>query len=114
MIKKILRLLVIVFLFTIPLMAFAVSIENPLKANNFYELLNSIIDILYTLSIPTAALMIIVAGFFFIFAQGDPGKVKTAIDIIKWTLIGFLIVLLAKGMVQLMQDIFMKGGTGGF
>jgi uncharacterized BrkB/YihY/UPF0761 family membrane protein len=111
--KKIFKPLIFLFLFVFPLLVSAVSIDNPLKANSFYELLNSIIDLLYYLAIPTTALMLIIAGFFFIFAQGEPGKIETAKTILKWALLGFLIILLAKGMVQLMQNIFMNQ-SGGF
>lgn len=110
--KKISKSLIFLSVFAFPLLVFAVSIENPLKANSFYELLNSIIDLLYYLAIPTTALMIIIAGFFFIFAQGDPTKIETAKTILKWALLGFLIILLAKGLVQLMQNIFMNQSSG--
>ncbi|MFH1656664.1 MAG: pilin [Candidatus Nealsonbacteria bacterium] len=104
MIKKISFLLILFSLF-VPLVSSAVSIPNPLKANTFTELLNSIIDFIFTISIPITALMIIIAGFYFITAQGEPEKIQTAKKIIIWTLIGFLIIVAAKGLVQLLMQV---------
>jgi len=51
--------------------------------------------------------MIIVAGFYFITATGDPAKIDTAKKIILWTLIGLLVVISAKGLIALFKEIFL-------
>lgn len=101
------KLLIILLLssFFLPLISEAVSIPNPIESQSFFELLNKIIDFIFTISIPITALMIIIAGFYFITAQGEPEKIQTAKRIITWALIGFLIVLCAKGLVQLLGQI---------
>ena len=101
------KLLIILLLssFFLPLVTEAVSIPNPIEAQSFFELLNAIIDFIFTISIPITALMIIIAGFYFITAQGEPEKIQTAKRIIIWALIGFLIVLCAKGLVKLLGEI---------
>ena len=86
----------------------AVSIENPLKANTFTELLDDIINFIYTISFPIAAIMIIVSGFYFITAMGDPVKVSTARKIVLWTLIGLLVIISAKGLIKLLKSVFFK------
>lgn len=105
--KKILFCLLAVSL-VMPLVSQAVSIPNPLKAETFEQLLNSIIDFLFYLALGITPLMIVIAGFYFITAQGDPKKVETAQTIIKWAIIGFIIVICAKGLVQLLKSIFQK------
>jgi len=101
------KLLIILLLssFFLPLITEAVSIPNPIESQSFFELLNKIIDFIFTISIPITALMIIIAGFYFITAQGEPEKIQTAKRIIIWALIGFLIVLCAKGLVKLLGEI---------
>lgn len=100
--------LIIPLLLLIPVLAYAVSIPNPLQANTFEELLNKIIDFLFVLALAITPLMIVIAGFYFITAEGDPAKIQTGKTLIKWALIGFIIVICAKGLVQLLQQIFAR------
>ena len=83
-----------------------VEIKNPLKWDSFTGLLNAIIDFLFNISLGVAPIMIIVAGFYFITAEGDPEKVKTAKQIILWTLVGLLVIIGAKGLIALFGQIF--------
>ena len=83
-----------------------VRIENPLKAKSFEDLINRLIDFIFKLAIMIAPIMIIVAGFYFITAAGEPEKINTAKKIILWTLIGLLVVLSAKGLIVLFKEIF--------
>jgi len=110
--KKTFKIILVFSFIALPFIVQAVSIPNPLKANNFYELLGSIIDLLYYISIPITALMIIMAGFLFITAEGDPTKIERAKTLIKWALIGFMIVIAAKGIVYLMMQIFVRNSGG--
>ena len=92
----------------IPFLVSAVTIPNPLRANTFEQLLNSIVDFLFYLSLGLVPLMIVIAGFYFITAQGDPAKIETGKTLLKWAIIGFIIVICAKGIIQLLQQIFKK------
>ena len=53
-----------------------------------------------------APLMFIVAGFYFMASAGDPTKIKQAKDIAIYTAIGLAIVMLAKGIIEVIQNIF--------
>ena len=83
-----------------------VCIENPLCANTLWELLDAIINFIFYLSMPIAVIMIIIAGFYFVTAAGDPNKITTAKQIILYTLIGLLIILCATGLIKLFGEIF--------
>lgn len=83
-----------------------ITIPNPLKAATFPELLDYIIDFIFILALGIAPIMIIVAGFYFITAAGDPAKIQTAKQIILYTLIGLLIVFSAKGLIELFAKVF--------
>ena len=105
--KILFALLLTIYLF--PLVVYGattVKIENPLKWNSFAGLLNAIINFLFYLSIGIAPIMIIVAGFYFVTARGDPEDILTAKKIILWTLIGLLVVIGAKGLIALFGQIF--------
>lgn len=87
-----------------------IQIENPLKAQNFSEFLNSIINFLFWISLVLAPLMIIVGGFYFVISEGDTKKIETGKNIIRYTLIGFLIILLAKGLIKFLIDALTSSG----
>ena len=73
--------------------AVTVQIPNPLVYEKFEFLLDAIITFLaFYLGPPIAAIMLIVAGFYFVTAAGDPAKIEQAKKMIIWTLIGLLIL----------------------
>lgn len=93
----------------IPMAAGAIEIENPIQAQDFTELLNRIIDIIFYLSLAIAPLMLIVAGFYFVTAEGEPKKIDTAKNIIKWVLIGLLVIFCSKGIIDLIDKSIFEG-----
>ena len=103
--SKLLILLLIISFF-LPYSVEGVTIENPLKAKTFWELIDNIINFIFYLAIAIAPIMFIIAGFYFITAAGDPEKINTAKKMILWTLVGLLIVMSAKGLIALFQEIF--------
>ena len=83
-----------------------ISIPNPLVHGSFESLLEAIIDYLaFGLAPYVAAIMLIVAGFYFVTAAGDPEKIQKAKKIILWTLIGLLVLFCAKGLVMLLEQV---------
>lgn len=92
--------------FLIPLVASGqITIDNPLTANTFDELIGFIVNFVFNIAIILAPLMIIIAGFYFVTAAGDPGKIQTAKKIIFWTLFGVLITLLATGLISMLKQV---------
>jgi len=83
----------------------AICIQNPLCAQTFDQLINAIIDFIYKIAFAIAPLMIIIAGFYFVTAGGDPKRVETAKNIILYTCIGLAVILLAKGLVALLKQL---------
>lgn len=104
--KYFILLLLIAILAPLTTEAITVEIENPLAAKNFWDLIDKLIDFIFYLAIPIAAIMITVAGFRFVTAAGDPEKIQTAKKMILWVLIGLLIVISAKGLIMLFGEIF--------
>ncbi len=94
--------------FSIPLFVSAIAIENPLKAKTFKELIESIIRGIRTLALAVAPMMIIIAGFYFITAAGNPGQIQTAKKIILYTLIGLGIILMAEGIIEFIEVVIEK------
>jgi hypothetical protein len=102
------KLLILIFLgLTPPLLASAdiITITNPIKATSFGELVGGLLNFLWWIAVALVPLMIVIAGFYFVTAAGDPSKVEKAKGIILYTVIGFFIILLARGFVELLQRI---------
>lgn len=60
---------------------------------------------LFAFALVIAVIMIIWAGIDFITSGGDPKKVTVAKNKIKNTLIGVVVIILAKGIILVLQDI---------
>lgn len=104
---KITVLFIILIAFFFPLTAQGVEIKSPLAYSSFQELINRIIDFIFWIAISIAPIIIIVGGFYFLTAAGDPEKINTAKKIILWALIGLLIIISAKGLITLFREIFL-------
>lgn len=112
--KKHLLLLILISLFLStlfffkPVVANAVTLDPPIPYLTFAELLNAIIKVIFNISLAVVPLMIIIAGVMFITAAGNPQQIDTAKRIIFYTLIGFIIILLSRGIMELLKEIFVK------
>jgi len=85
--------------------AAAIEITNPLNYTTFDQLIKAIIIFLRNLALVVTALVIVLAGFYFVTAAGDPAKVTKAKQMILYALIGLAIVLAAEGIVALMGKV---------
>jgi len=83
----------------------AVTIDNPLNWDTFEELITAIINGLYTISIVLVPIVIVIAGYFFVTSVGEPEKVNTAKKMILYALIGFLIILMSKGIIAFIKQV---------
>ena len=83
----------------------SVDIQNPLEHDTFDALVQAIVNFIFKIAMVIAPLMIIVAGFFYLTAMGDPEKIKTAHKVIMYTLIGLVICLMATGIIKLINTV---------
>jgi len=102
-------LLILIFLgLVLPPSVLAVTIENPLKAKTFGELINNLITFIFNVALIILPLIMVIAGAYFMFSGGDPEQVQRAKDLIYYTGIGFIIILLAKGVIELLKQTLIK------
>jgi len=102
--KKIVSLIFLLSFF-IPFFTKGITVQNPLKYTTIEELIEGLIDFLFWAAVAIAPLMVIVAAFFFLTAGGNPDKIRTAKNIILYTVIGFTIALLAKGLISVVKGV---------
>jgi len=79
------------------------QICNPLGNLTFTDIINKLIDFLLTVALIICPLMIVVGGFFFITAAGDPTKANKGRQIMVYAVIGLVIILISKGLVTLVK-----------
>ena len=77
---------------------------NPLEACDFQELVDKIMNFIFLLAVVAVPLIIIVGAFQLLTSGGDPKKVGTGKTIITYALIGLAIILLARGIIAMIQQ----------
>ena len=77
-----------------------ICFQNPLGGSNgiggvtdLMSFVQKVLDVILTIGVPIVALAIIYCGFLFVFAQGDPTKIKAAREAFLWTIVGAAILL---------------------
>lgn len=88
-----------------PALADTFTIDNPIGSDTFEQFINKITLFVFWIAIALAPLMVIFSAFYFITANGDPGKVKKAKDILIYTAIGIGIALLSRGFVSMVINV---------
>lgn len=83
----------------------AIEITNPLEWDTFEELINALIDGLWTISLALVPLVVIIAGYFFVTSAGEPDKINTGKKMVLYAIIGFLIIAMTKGLIVLLKEI---------
>jgi len=94
-----------IFLF-LPIFVSALVIDDPLGGATVWDLLDRIIDVLFTIGLPLAGVMVLWSALQFLTSAGNPQRIQSAKNTLVWTLVGFVILLLAKGIVQAICRFF--------
>jgi len=92
--------------FCVPSMVQGIEIKNPLGNATLYDLINRIINYIFTIALSVGAILFVLAGYRFIMAAGDPEKIMTAKKMVWWTIIGLIVIIASKGIMALMREIF--------
>jgi len=99
------KILLILFLFSLPIVVSAVEFQNPLEYETFGELIDAIIKYIFYIAVVVTPLMIIIGAFYILTAAGDPKKIGTGKNVIIYTLIGLAIILLARGLIAMIESL---------
>ncbi len=71
-----------------------------------FDVVEKVINYFFTALIVLAVIFIILAGFSFLTASGDPAKLNKAKNQLFWALVAVAIGALSKGMVMAVAKIF--------
>ncbi|MEX2145006.1 MAG: hypothetical protein WD712_01345 [Candidatus Spechtbacterales bacterium] len=80
-----------------------IRLPNPLKASNFNQLLESVLNLLLVFAIPLYALMVVIAGYYFLFGGQNPANRVKSLTIFKYATIGLVFLLFSRAIVALIQ-----------
>jgi magnesium-transporting ATPase (P-type) len=80
------------------------EICNPLGDLKFKDIINKLIDFLLTVALIICPLMIVIGAFYFITAGGDPTKANKGRQVMIYAIIGLVIILISKGLVNLVKS----------
>lgn len=106
--KREVAILLIMFMvfFLAPFLALGqVTIDNPIKHGTFSELITAIIRFIRNIALVAAPIIFVIAGFMYYLAAGNPEQVKKATDLIKWAVIGLVIILIAEGISMVIRGV---------
>ncbi len=81
-----------------------VTLENPLRVDSLEDLLVAILNIFITLMIPVIVFFIIFAGFKYVTAQGNPGKIEEATTTLTYAIIGGVLILAAVAIAEIIKN----------
>lgn len=81
--------------------------------NDLITLIKNITNFLLILAVPVATVLFAYAGFQYIFAAGDMGKIKKAHDIFWTVFIGLVLMASAWLIIKIIVDTLDPDGTGG-
>ncbi len=71
-------------------------------------LLSSVLGYVWTILGILVVLMFLYAGFMFITAAGDDDRIKNAKKMVLWSLVGIVVMLMAGGVMLLLEN-FLRG-----
>lgn len=85
---------------------------NPLEnIEDLPDFLKVLWKIIFDLAIVLAPLLIVYAGFLFVTAAGNPDTIKKAKDVITWTIVGLVIILISGGIASVIKDVLKQGSS---
>ncbi|TSC71413.1 MAG: hypothetical protein G01um101470_618 [Parcubacteria group bacterium Gr01-1014_70] len=79
--------------FLTPLFVSAQTIDNPIKAKDFNELVTAIAKAITAIGIPLVAIFLVWSGFLFVTARGNEEQLKRAKNTFFWALVGGAVVI---------------------
>jgi chromate transport protein ChrA len=104
--KKEIKLVILGAIIFLPILVFAsVTIENPIGYNSVGELIHGVVGFIRNVALMVAPIIFIIAGLMYYFSGGNPEQAKKATNLIKYAIIGIVIILIANGITAVIKDI---------
>ncbi|AKM84267.1 TPA: hypothetical protein DCZ46_02875 [Candidatus Campbellbacteria bacterium] len=92
--------------------AIGTGVDNPLNVGTIQGLIDLIIKVMIQIGTPIAVLFLIFAGFLYVEARGNPGKVAKAHQALLWTLVGIAVLLGSSILAKVIAGTINQLGVG--
>ena len=79
-----------------------ISFTNPLVSSSFKDLVNGLLNMIFTVSLPLTILLLITGAILIATSGGDEKRIEMGKKCIIYTLIGFILILISKGILGLL------------
>jgi hypothetical protein len=88
---------------------------DPSNYSTVPEIISAVINFIFALSFPILTGVVLYAAFIMLTAAGDPAKFQRGWKIILYAALGFILILLSKGLIFVLQDVLKVNvpGSGG-
>ena len=107
--KKLVTVAATVALLALPLASMAIpnpTVPNTLPNFSVISLINTILNFIWPIFIGFSVIMFIIAGFYFISAQGEPEGVAKARQFLIWGVVGIAVGVIAFTIPYVVQNAF--------
>ncbi len=98
-------ILISIFFIIFPYCVTGLEIINPISCDDIPCLLNEVVNFIRNVALMIAPIIFIIAGLMYYFAGGNPEQAKKATNLIKYAIIGLVIILIANGITAVIKDI---------
>ena len=84
----------------------SISIDNPLSSDigSLEDLVQALLTVLIIIAAPIVVIFIILAGFKYVTAQGDPGKLEEAKKALLYAIIGGILIIGATAIFEIIVN----------
>lgn len=80
-------------------------IDNPLGTGEVKTVITRIADFLTAIAGAIATIVILYAGYLYLTGGGNPNQIEQARKALTWAIVGFAIILVARGIAALIENI---------
>lgn len=81
------------------------EIQNPLRTEKFEEVITRFANFGAAIAGALMTLVVLYAGYLYLFSGGSEEMLKRARKALTWAVVGFIVILLARGAAELIKNI---------
>ncbi|MEA2098435.1 MAG: pilin [Patescibacteria group bacterium] len=82
-----------------------VEVHNPIKTNDFSELVENFLLWILSVAGALALLMLVAGGVLYVTSSGNEQKIETARKMITWTILGLMLILASYSIIVVLDKI---------
>lgn len=109
--KRIFLLLTLALMLA-PGITLAALLDNPLGTTNITVVIARLIEAILGITGAVALLMFIYGGFLWLISAGDPKKVEKGKEVMKWAILGLVVIVTAYVIVSTIVSALESGTLG--